>query len=123
MRVQWRARDGARPGLTVSQEARLRELGFEFGRHVPWDARIAQLQGLKARQGHLGGRLPNLDAFEGLRDWAKRQRALRRAGRLAADRVATLDAVGFEWDPEQGGWNRDLAALDKYMEKHSFTVR
>jgi len=123
VRSQYKGRDGDRNGLTLSQETRLRELGFDFGRHVSWDSRIRQLMGVKTQQGHLRGRrLPNIGAFEGLGDWVKRQRGYWRAGKLSLERTAQLEAIGLELDPENAAWERGLSLLDEELERNGFTV-
>jgi superfamily II DNA or RNA helicase len=48
--------------------------------------------------------------------WCGRQRRESRAGRLDAERVAALDALGFVWDPLQDDFERGLAELAAYVE-------
>lgn len=117
IRIKWR--DRQHDGLTSSQQAKLRALGVEpatsMSRQIGWDGRVAQLTGVLGRKGNLIGRLPNSGAFTGLQDWATRQRALWREGKVSSERVSQLEALGFEWDPDQAAWQRGLAAVDEYI--------
>jgi hypothetical protein len=122
LRARWRARDGERAGLSLSQEARLRAAGFEFEAHVAWAARVEQLRGVRARQGHLRGRLPNSGSFRGLNDWGAAQRAAHRAGRLPAERAAELRELGFVWDVEAAAWAAGLAELDAALAARGFAA-
>lgn len=122
VRSRRRRSSAAGQRLTASQEVRLRELGFEFGRQMSWEGRLEQLAGIKARQGHLRGRLPNRGAFEGVWDWVKRQRAAWRAGKLTEQRAAQLEGLGLELDPEEAEWQRGLSLLDAYIQRKGFSV-
>jgi hypothetical protein len=50
--------------------------------------------------------------------WCDNRRQQRRRGKLAADRVAALDAPGFPWDPSEDEWQRGLAALEDFIGRH-----
>ncbi|GAB4822137.1 hypothetical protein N2152v2_009183 [Parachlorella kessleri] len=112
VRREWRARQGTRP-LSHSREARLRALAFDFEpQQRSWGGRYAQLKELRSRVGHLAGPFPSSGAWAGLAEWVVQQRHRGRAGRLHPDRLQALDELGFVWDPEEGAWVKQLAALD-----------
>src|SRR5205085_1177013 len=60
--------------------------------------------------------------------WVVRQRALQRRGKLSADRIERLNALGFEWS---GGrslksqldreWDRRFEALSEFVRVHGHT--
>jgi len=68
-----------------------------------WERSFRMLQEYAAREGH--SRVPQghrVDGF-GLGAWATGQRAAYRAGKLAPDRAARLEALpGWEWSPHRG---------------------
>jgi hypothetical protein len=67
---------------------------FEFGtRKTPWKKRVQELRQHREQHGHL-----NVLHRSGLGNWCTMQRTLRRRGRLIPERIAELDALGFEWN-------------------------
>ncbi|HIJ83335.1 MAG TPA: hypothetical protein HPQ00_03925, partial [Magnetococcales bacterium] len=53
-----------------------------------------------------------------LSDWMASQRRMRGSGRLAADLVDRLDALGFIWDTEVKFEKDMLCALQRFMDQH-----
>lgn len=80
---------------------------------VEWQQRLSELQAYVVVNGdpHVGYRAgddPDLGR------WARAQRAAFKEGRLTGDRIAMLEAVGFEFDDEAAEWGRwynELAAF------------
>jgi len=73
-------------------------------REARWDAAYEALGRYAAARGDC--RVPaNFTTFDGrkLGQWVVKQRRLKRAGSLAADRAALLDALGFAWAPNDRG--------------------
>lgn len=101
--------------LDRSRYERLDALGFAwFAKNNRsercWDQRFAELRAFKQKHGHMRG---VKEMGKQLFSWRNTQRGLRREGKLSAERIARLDAIGFEWaDPRlQGldpkiGWER-----------------
>jgi Helicase associated domain/Helicase conserved C-terminal domain len=82
-----------------------------------WDERYGELVAFKNRHGHC--RVPNnYSAFPLLAGWVGRQRALKRRGILAADRIRLLDAVGMIWEPQDESWNEMFRELVRFKEAH-----
>ena len=50
--------------------------------------------------------------------WSGKRRSERRAGKLGAERVAALDALGFVWDVLADDFDRGLAELAAYVDAH-----
>lgn len=70
-----------------------------------WAARLAQLQQYVQQHGDAHAGLRTGDDVE-LGRWAAAQRAAYADGRLAADRVSVLTALGFEFEEEAAEWRR-----------------
>ncbi|MBL9131397.1 MAG: helicase associated domain-containing protein, partial [Verrucomicrobiaceae bacterium] len=111
-RQRWMKKRGR---LLKEREAHLEALGFDWQPvkartgitqrryHYPqksqerWDRMYGELAAFHARHGHcvVPNNQPEVHA---LSKWCYSQRHFRRAGKLRADRVARLDALGFRWD-------------------------
>jgi hypothetical protein len=39
-------------------------------------------------------------------------------GKINAERIARLESIGFEWDPQRAQWNAMVKRLEKYVEQH-----
>lgn len=101
--------------LDRSRIERLTTLGFAWlAKHNRsercWDQRLAELRAFKLKHGHMRGEKA---MGRQLFSWRNTQRGLRREGKLSADRIARLDAIGFEWSdprlqglPHKIGWER-----------------
>jgi hypothetical protein len=64
---------------------------------VTWDEPYGQLVAFKEKQGHC--RVPTESSENPeLGTWVGNQRKAFRKGKLSAERVARLEALGFEWD-------------------------
>jgi superfamily II DNA or RNA helicase len=80
-----------------------------------WDRRFGELQAFKTKHGHCN--VPQRHPYKMLGHWVSSQRTRRRAGRLAPDRVARLNAISFVWDPEAESWNENYGALIEFRQK------
>ena len=72
-------------------------------------------------QTHGDGQVPKRHATPSdfkLGTWCSHRRADRRAGRLDAERVAALDALGFIWNPLKDAFDRGLDELASYVQAH-----
>ncbi|WP_227998858.1 DEAD/DEAH box helicase [Nocardia australiensis] len=85
----------------------------------PWWEHYGALVAFHAEHGHTrvshGYRTP-----EGypLGQWLGRCRREYRAATLRSDRVAKLEALGVEWDPDATRWAAGIAALRRYRAEH-----
>jgi hypothetical protein len=59
----------------------------------------------------------NRNVAHSLRCWSGRQRRLRKAGALPAERVEALDDIGFIWDPRGARWETRLDELARRFER------
>ena len=109
--------------LTPEQIRILDELGFSWdgqGKQGPmdaaeWESMYKTLAAYRRENGHCG--VPGREYFH-LRRWINSQRVARRQGNLSKDRVRKLDALDFDWDGREEGWERMFAALVKYKKDH-----
>lgn len=78
-----------------------------------WDDNFEQLNEFAKSFGHAVP--PDTAEFSALNRWAGLQRQFKRNGRLLASRAASLDSIGFQWDPIDPTWIR---RLNRYKEIH-----
>jgi superfamily II DNA or RNA helicase len=87
--------------LTSDRIAKLDRLGIDWNPYSQrpdktWEEMLDDLKAFKTLHGHC--RVPSGYAENpALARWVEKQRANRRAGTLASKRMASLDALGFEW--------------------------
>ncbi len=82
-----------------------------------WDAMLAQLEAFHRDHGH--SNVPySWPQNRELAAWLRGVRGNKRAGRLEADRVRQLDALGVVWDPIQARWENMFAELVEYHRHH-----
>ena len=78
---------------------------------------VAQLEAFHREYGHCG--VPNAWARNReLAAWLHAVRCNKRSGRLDADRVRQLDALGVVWEPQQTRWENLFAVLVEYRQGH-----
>jgi hypothetical protein len=97
------ARQSRRAGtLSRDQIRRLDGLGFDWEpMKSTWKWRFAELVLFHRQHGHW--RVPQRGAQRVLASFVARLRKQKRHGRLSPERMATLDALGFVWQPVWGG--------------------
>jgi superfamily II DNA or RNA helicase len=108
-----------RAKLTTEQIAAPDEVGFVWEYHVRRSStkHVAELAGYVAVNGH--ARVPyNHSTPDGCRlgVWCTTIRRDRRAGKLSAQQISTLDELGFVWDILGHETDRALAELASYVE-------
>ena len=121
--------------LDRARYERLDALGFSWlakDRHSDrcWDKRLAELRAFKQKHQHMLG---EKEMGRQLFSWRNTQRLLRREGKLSEDRIARLDAIGFEWSdprlqglPPEIGWERRweffFGQLKDYKKRYGQTL-
>ena len=93
---------------------RLTALGFVWDADAAvWEEMFARLVQYKARVGdcNVPDKLPE---DMQLANWVHNQRAFAKRGRLSADRVERLTALGFVWDARTALWEEMFARLVQY---------
>src|SRR5262245_8105900 len=108
---------------------RLQVLGVVFDEHGSratksqvrqekrWEKYFAQLAGFKQLHGHCQVSRRDTE-FHGLAIWLSSQRQLANAGRLRRDRLRRLKKLGMESGKTEHRWNKRLAELQAYKERH-----
>jgi hypothetical protein len=96
----------------------LEELGFVWEPlELVWRLRLLELREYREKHGHC--RVPNRsEENQELATWVREKRHRRALGLLAAERVAQLDEVGFEWQPWDSDWHARLQELRAFREEH-----
>ncbi|HEV7406603.1 MAG TPA: helicase associated domain-containing protein [Chthoniobacteraceae bacterium] len=123
--------------LRPDRAARLTALGFEWQRGLNgtladlWEKRFAELQAFVQEHGHT--RVPKRPpGNKVLWHWRMVQREFRRKGTLKPERIARLDALGFEWEDRRGlalshiehhqqRWAAKLEQLRQFQERFGHT--
>ena len=110
----------ARPTLSADRIARLNALGFEW--HLlaaAWEKSFAALAAYKDQYGDC--RVPRGWAENpSLGGWIHQQRNAYSAAQptISVDRIARLNALGFDWDPLAAAWEENFAALAAYKDQY-----
>ena len=109
--------------LDAERIKRLDAIGFAWAMRTrrfvarDWDAMVAQLEAFHREHGH--SNVPNAWPHNReLAAWLHGVRCNKRSGRLSADRVRQLDALGVVWDPQQTRWEKMFAALVEYRHRY-----
>ena len=81
-----------------------------------WDVNFGKLQKFKEEYGHC--RVPrNSTQYRSLGKWVSHTRTYYSSGKLSKDRIARLEALGFEWDPMVAAWEEHFAMLQDFKSK------
>jgi hypothetical protein len=104
----FRQREHRKAGkLSEERIVQLDDIGFLWGVDISvskdhrWEMKYNELIEYKAQTGHC--RVPNAyRANQQLANWVRKQRELRKKGRLTRERIERLDGCGFVWEIGQG---------------------
>jgi hypothetical protein len=112
----WRQRQAFAAGtLPKKRRAQLEKIHFPFELPDSWETHLASLRAYRAKH---PGRWPKArEEFpkgNRLGLWCHLQRCAHKAGKLDAERVASLDKVGFQWSVKEVSWNRFFELLKEY---------
>jgi len=109
--VGTRRRDFRKGKLSEERVVRLEALGFEWDPvTADWEEMFQALVAFKENQGHCG--VPDRwSENPQLGTWVSYQRQTFRKGKLSEERVARLEALGFEWDSITADWEEMFQAL------------
>jgi superfamily II DNA or RNA helicase len=78
-----------------------------------WDEWFGILLRFKSREGHCRVPHAHIEGTFRLGYWVLNQRQDKDI--MSAERKRRLDAVGFDWDPLESGWEKGFAALKKFQ--------
>jgi hypothetical protein len=79
-----------------------------------WGKRFKELGAFQKHHGHC-----NAPGNSGLGTWVGNQRSAYKKGRLSAERIQRLTAIGFDWDgPETALWERRFSELEAYEKQY-----
>jgi len=104
--------------LTAERIARLERIGFDWDPHAThWEAMLADLDQFQEKYGHC--RVPQeWPEKPQLARWVAKQRVARGQGKLAAERIARLERIGFDWNPHATHWEAMLAELGRFQKEY-----
>jgi len=112
------------PQLTVLGDARtVDELTQQFRTRLArrfdtwWSDGLHALEDFTARVGHAQVPRDHVEGLVALGGWVASRRNDRRAGRLGADRVAALDALGMSWSPRSAQWALGVKHLRAFVDR------
>jgi superfamily II DNA or RNA helicase len=115
-----RRQEQKRGELAVERIAALDALGFAWEPlDDDWQQGLAALEEFVDQRGD--ARVPHTHETEAgfrLGAWCGTRRQDRRRGKVAAERIKALDALGFVWDPFEDDWQQGLAALEGFVDQH-----
>lgn len=90
---------------------------WEPGAYWKWDELYERLRHYHAQHGHSS--VPIGDEGDPvLARWVQTQRLYFKRGSLDADKVAKLNALKFDWSPTETNWQRRMAQLKTFRQKH-----
>jgi hypothetical protein len=112
----WRQRQAHVAGtLPRHRRAKLEKIRFPFELPDSWSEHVKTLRQYRTKN---PGRWPKArEEFpkgNRLGLWCHLQRCAHKAGRLAPERVADLDVLGFQWSVKEVNWNRFFEILKDY---------
>ena len=104
--------------LSQVRITRLEALGFEWDPHESnWEENFKYLEIFKSQNGHC--RVPQRDkADPQLGVWVNNQRRNYSKGILSQDRIDRLEALGFEWDPNESYWEENFKYLEIFKSQN-----
>jgi superfamily II DNA or RNA helicase len=104
--------------LSPQRIARLESLGFEWDPFsAEWEKNFDHLKLFQSEHGHC--RVPaRWKHNPKLGRWVSVNRILHSQGKLLPDRIARLDALGFDWDPFTSYWEKHFSMLQCFKNKH-----
>ena len=83
-----------------------------------WNKRYEALRRFRDEHGHCRPPYDYCKPGIALANWCDSQRQDRKLGKLSADRVKKLEALGFEWQPVRDYWKRGFSLLASFRNKH-----
>jgi hypothetical protein len=101
--------------LSRRRRARLERIGFVFvpARDSHWEEMFQALLAYAREHGHSCVPFNYGRHGDRLGRWVWRLRASYRRGRLPADRIQRLEAMGFRWQPGSNPWQTNDAAVEQ----------
>jgi superfamily II DNA or RNA helicase len=104
--------------LPEERARKLDSIGFDWDLSADpeetWARIFSELEAFHQRYRHCRVH-PQWPENPNLGSWVMRQRALKRKGELAPDRIKRLDALGFEWSPHSTSWKRMFDRLAAFV--------
>jgi len=104
--------------LTNERIARLEKIGFQWDlRADKWEVNFEKLKAFKSSFGHCRVPITYIEDPK-LHVWVRSQRRYFLKGSLSTERIARLEAIGFEWDPHSALWEENFLKLEKFKSEN-----
>jgi hypothetical protein len=104
--------------LAAERVERLEALEFEWKpQAATWEKMFAELEAFNRVHGDCNVPI-GWPENPKLASWVQAQRSRKTKGKLAAERVKRLDALGFEWKPQAATWEKMFAELEAFNRVH-----
>ncbi|SCL20543.1 Helicase conserved C-terminal domain-containing protein [Micromonospora pallida] len=114
----WQQRTAHRAGtLPADRVAALDALGIDWTIRPAHHDGYAAAQQFHAEHGHLNVPYHLIVNGVDLYNWLATRRVEHRKGRLSADRVRALEALGIQWSIREAAWQRNLASAAAYHQR------
>ena len=111
--------------MTAERIAELNNLGFDWAVYSSeaWEIRLQELQEFHQTHGHcrVPRRYPpnpSLGIWVGRMRTEFKKRENGKQSSINAERIATLDNLGFDWDANIGAWETRLQELREFHQTH-----
>ena len=105
-----------RSRLSDQQIQKLDALSFDWQPfESAWEGMVVELEAFRKKHGHCN--VFRSDRSK-LGKWVSLQRVRKKVGKLRADQIERLSALGFVWDPLNTAWEEHFAALNRFRERH-----
>lgn len=103
--------------LNAARVSRLEQVGFDWEPlDAAWELHFCALRRYKDKHGHSDVPLRCRENPD-LGKWVNAQRSLKRQDRVAEDRIARLNRLGFEWNPVGSIWEKRFNELVEYKHR------
>ncbi|WP_257616748.1 DEAD/DEAH box helicase [Chlamydia suis] len=104
--------------LSEDRIARLEELGFVWDvLEEAWEEHFLELKRFQEEHGHC--KVPQRHPQNPqLASWVSNQRKKFKKGKLAEDKIARLEEIGFVWDVTEEAWDKNFLELKRFREEH-----
>jgi hypothetical protein len=104
--------------ISIYRFTRLNALGLEWDPStLAWERCFTRLEAFNAEHGHCC--IPSdYKKDSQLGNWVGTQRIFYFKGKLSSNRIARLEALGFEWDPITSNWEHNFEKLLAFKDEH-----
>ncbi|MDJ0924798.1 MAG: Helicase associated domain protein, partial [Acidimicrobiia bacterium] len=109
--------------LPEERITRLNALGFLWEPfRAAWEEGFAKLEAFVEREGHALAEHDHIEDGYKLGKWCSHQRSSYTQGKLAGERIARLEALGFVWNKPAAAWEKGFDCLAQFVAREGHAV-